>query len=143
MIFTHDLELKGAPRVMFDLAIGLKEMSGGKIAPKAVSPVSGPFQALYERSGIECSVLDQNIENVCVGWSSRSAYERTVQKVESFLKEENPDVVIANTVFAFYVIHAARSQGVPAIWNILESFSVGELRNAISSAATLRLFINI
>jgi len=135
VIFTHDLELKGAPKAMYDLAVGLQTQSGGKIVSKVVSPVTGPFKSFYDRAGIECRVIDLNSQNIAAGWSSKRDYGIMIKRLEEFWGEERPDVVISNTVFGFYVIHAAQQQRIPVIWIISESYTPTELEYSINDFA--------
>ena len=132
VIFTHDLELKGAPKAMYDIAVGLQTGSGRRIVSKMVSPVPGRFQSLCDRAGIECQVIDQNVQNVCTGWMSRLDYDKTIKKVQEFLEIEKPDVLITSTVFGFYVVCAALQQDLPVIWVISESYAPTELEGYIN-----------
>jgi len=135
LIFTHDLELKGAPKAMYDLAVGLRAASPEKIITTVFSPVPGPFQSFYTQAGIACHVVEQNIQNVGAGWMTKADYEMTVKKVQAFLEREQPDVVITNTVFSFYIIRAAQHQQIPVIWIISESFTPPELERTINDFA--------
>jgi glycosyltransferase involved in cell wall biosynthesis len=132
VIFSHNLELAGAPKAMYDLSVGLKTQSEGKIVVKVVSPVQGPFQSLYDHQGINCQVIDQNTSNIAAGWRGRVNYDTAIEKVREFLLAENPDVVISNTVYGFYVVHAAQQQGFPVIWIISESFDQFALKRSIN-----------
>ncbi|MCG2721290.1 MAG: glycosyltransferase, partial [Thermodesulfovibrionales bacterium] len=122
VIFTHNLELAGAPKAMYDLAVGLQKQSAGKIIPKIISPVRGPFQSLYDLAGIECQVIDQNLHNIDEGWKTRIHYDSTIEKVQEFLEAEKPDVLITNTVYGFYFVHVGQHLDIPVIWIISESF---------------------
>ena len=135
IIFTHNLELAGAPKAMHDLAVGLKNQSAGKIITKVVSPVPGPFQSMYDHEGIECHVIDLNSQNIIEGWRSKLEYDAMIKKVKEFLEKERPNVVITNTVFGFYVIHASQQQNFPIIWIISESFTPTELECSINDLA--------
>lgn len=135
VIFTHDLELKGAPKAMYDIAVGLQTGSGGRIVSKMVSPVSGRFQSLCDRAGIQCQVIDQNVQNICTGWMTRLDYDKTIKKVQEFLETEKPDVLITSTLFGFYVVHAAQQQDLPVIWIISESYTPTELEYYINDFA--------
>jgi GT2 family glycosyltransferase/glycosyltransferase involved in cell wall biosynthesis len=131
MIFSHNLELAGAPKAMYDLATGLKTESSGRIMCKIVSPVAGPLQSLYDRAGIKHQIIDIKTKNLAAGWEKRAEYETAIENARNLLEEEKPDILITNTVYGFYAIQAARPRNLPVIWIISETLNSRELRSSI------------
>lgn len=132
MIFTHSLELSGAPKAMYDLATGLKADTDARITPIVISPVAGPFQSAFERTGIQVKIIDLHTKNIAAGWETKNDYDSAIRNVETVLENEKPDVLITNTVYGFYAIQAGRSSGFPVIWIISESFTHQELKRYLN-----------
>ena len=132
MIFTHNFELAGAPKAMYDLAVGLKNAAAGKITVEIVSPTPGPFQSFFECAGIKCRIIDIQTQNIGAGWKTKIDYDAAIKTVQDLFASENPDVLITNTIFGFYVLHAARPHNFPVIWIISESFDHVEFQRSFN-----------
>jgi glycosyltransferase involved in cell wall biosynthesis/GT2 family glycosyltransferase len=134
LMATHNLNLEGATRSLYELAAGLKR--GGRVQPIALSPVGGVGERWYREAGVEVRIQAlPNCENVLEGWSSKADYEAAIERVVHVIDAEQPDVVVANTVNGFYVVDAATRAGVPCVWIIRESYAPDELRRAINTFA--------
>lgn len=132
LIFTHNFELAGAPKAMYDLAFGLKNYSDGKISPVVFSPVPGPIQYLYEKAEITNRVIDIFSSNIIAGWETKNDYDLAIEKIEKLIESEKPDVLITNTIFGFYIVKAADKMKFPVIWIISESMDQLELQRSFS-----------
>ncbi|RTL12781.1 MAG: glycosyltransferase [Neisseriaceae bacterium] len=110
-MFSHNLNLEGAPNSMMELAIGLHNKQIGNIS--VFAPSNGPLFDLYQQNKIEVNLFSppdlSTIDNLLSGF----------YKLVNLIK--NYDVVYANTMELFYVIMAAKIAGVPSVWNIRES----------------------
>ena len=87
LMFSHDLELKGAQRIIYELAVGMRRTTNGLIVPKVISPVSGPFSELYNAANIDCVVYNQGVDNICSGWHTISDY-RLVDRMVALAEEK-------------------------------------------------------
>jgi GT2 family glycosyltransferase/glycosyltransferase involved in cell wall biosynthesis len=115
LLFTHDLDLTGAPLCQLEMTEGL--LTRGVLNPHVVSPVDGPLRERYEALGIEVTVMAG--EGVDVGTDNGyGALQRTLADV---IRASRPDVVYASTLQGFCAMDAARQAGRPGIWNIRES----------------------
>jgi glycosyltransferase involved in cell wall biosynthesis len=106
LMFSHNLNLEGAPASQLELAVRLQER--GRIAPVIVSPSDGPLRAEYEARGIEVQLV-------------RNPFQGGLDDAIERIRQMRPDLVYANTVLGFYAIEAAQRTRVPSIWNVRES----------------------
>ncbi len=128
---THNLNAgEGATKALYDVAAGLKNSLQARLS--VVSPSSGPVEDSYAQQDISVRVepLDlKDATNVMKGWASEYHYESTLARARAILREEQPDVAIANTLFSFYTVEAAAAEAVPCIWIIHESFTPEQMRS--------------
>lgn len=103
LLFTHDLSLSGAPLVM--CMFGRRLQARGH-AVAVVSPLDGPLRELYAQAGVKVAVEPRVLEDV------RAAARHIGQ---------DWDVVMANTILSWRVIHTARAFGRRSIWWLHES----------------------
>jgi len=114
VMFSHALDLTGAPWCQLELTLALRER--GVIVPQVISGRDGPLRARYEEHGIRVRVEPQ-----LDALGSVEDYERVVSGLVQTLQAADAEVVYANTLKTFYAIAAARRLGVPSLWNIRES----------------------
>jgi glycosyltransferase involved in cell wall biosynthesis len=103
VVVSHNLFREGAPRVLFEIVRGLKEV--GAVAPRLLTLEDGPMGADFRALGCPVARL-----------STRSAW-RTAWDVARV----RPDVVLANTIVCHRAVTAAVTVRVPALWLIHES----------------------
>lgn len=102
LLVTHDLSLSGAPMMLFLLARSLRDRGYSVIV---ASPSDGPLRPLVASAGIEVGV-----------WPGLLDVEGPfMAHADSF------DVVVANTITAWRLIHLAHSRLKPSVWWIHES----------------------
>lgn len=131
---THNLNTEGAPKSLYELAVGLKRR--GRVEPVVLSPVGGVGEKWYNDAGIAVRVHElRSCRNVLQGWPSKADYLASVEQVHQTLDDERPDVVIANTLNGFYVIEAAARAGIPAVWIIRESYNAPMQRASVNTFA--------
>jgi glycosyltransferase involved in cell wall biosynthesis len=131
LLVTHNLNLEGAPRVLWKLAVGLNRRA--KVRSKVYSPLAGAAEKWFRGSAVEISIQPlPKCRNVLEGWMSRDDYEASVQAMQHLLQQEQPAVVIANTLNSFYAVDAAKRSGIPSIWIIHESYTRERMSQAIN-----------
>lgn len=101
---SHNLNHEGAPLVLLELLRGLTE--AGVIRPTVISMLEGPLRADYERLGAAVRVLDP---------------ERRRMRAALHLAHRRTEVVLANTVLAFWAVEVARAMWRKSLWVIHES----------------------
>ncbi|MGH7411995.1 MAG: glycosyltransferase, partial [Candidatus Methylomirabilis sp.] len=132
LMVTHNLNLEGATKSLYELAAGLN--TGGRVRPTILSPVGGIGEQWYRDAGVDVRIQDlPNCRNILEGWPSKADYEASIERVLGVIEEERPDVAIANTLNGFYVVDAATRAGIPSIWIIRESYSREQMRRSINT----------
>jgi len=126
LMVTHNLNLDGAPKALYEVATGLK--TKGQIEPTILSPVDGPLQAWYDKAAVNVVVERlPGCDSVVAGWNSVEDYQASLRTVRHVLQRQKPDVIVVNTLHNFYVVKAAAELKLPVIWIIRESYSRDEL----------------
>lgn len=119
--FTHNLNFEGAPKILFDVAQGLKER--GNIEPAIVAPCDGEARGYLEDLGIKVDVLKvRHDDNILLPWDSEEELRSAVRTMEDHFLLEKPDVVVANVLLSYFVVEAAHNTGIPSLWWIHESY---------------------
>lgn len=101
---SHNLNREGAPLVLLELIRGLTE--AGIIEPTVLGMLEGPLRAEYQRLGIAVRVLDPR---------------RRGLRAALHLAHRRTEVVLANTVLAFWAVDVARAMWRKSMWIIHES----------------------
>lgn len=112
---SHNLRCQGAQNSLFELAIGLKRLY--KIVPIVYSPSDGPMAKKYHEHGIK--VIIDNSFNINV--DDINVWKKHIKVNANKLKQLNCDVVIANTLQSYHMIHAANVNNTPTMWIPRES----------------------
>ncbi|KND60685.1 Glycosyltransferase [Candidatus Burkholderia verschuerenii] len=110
LLVTHNLNFEGAPIFLFDLAKGL--MEHGAITASVVSPQDGPLRQLYASAGIPVHVLSDPVA------AMQDAHDilETLATIGRVFKSLKAEVVVANTLNAFWAVAGATAGGIPSIW---------------------------
>ncbi len=106
---THNLRLEGAPNTLLDLLVGLKR--AGVIDPVVLSPSDGPLAEAYAREGIEVRLFRQPAPQ-----SSLSDFLTLRHALGETFAAVGAEVVVANTLTAYYAVSAAADLGLASIW---------------------------
>jgi glycosyltransferase involved in cell wall biosynthesis len=113
VFFTHNLNIEGAPMVMFRVAKYLN--STGNFQIEVLSQEDGPLRKWYENEGLAVSVLDV-FPNL-----TKESYTGFVQWIGKYLLKSNANLVYANTLDNFWAIDASYFAEIPSVWGIHES----------------------
>jgi len=108
---SHRLELEGAPRSLLEVAASLRD----RYRMTVVSPSDGPLRKDWEAAGIPVVVEPFEIHD------SVDDYEATIRRLAALRSAEPPDLVVANTLDAFWGVDLARELAVPSVWVVRES----------------------
>lgn len=112
---SHDLRSQGAQNSLFELAIGLRRLYN--IHPIVYSSSNGPLEDKYKTYGIKV-IIDNSFKTDI---NDESYWERHIRDFGLKLKRLNCDLVIANTLQTFYMVHVADSVKLPTIFIPRES----------------------
>jgi glycosyltransferase involved in cell wall biosynthesis len=139
-MITHSLGLEGAPRHLVNVAKGLAATGGFNLA--VFSHVDGPLRPELVNAGIPVHIAPHSgrVPDIPSGADDLTLYvmenlsflkpdtdkdmDEVLRKTAAYLTavlEYRPDLIIANTVLAFWAVALARRWNIPAIWCIHES----------------------
>jgi glycosyltransferase involved in cell wall biosynthesis/GT2 family glycosyltransferase len=139
LVVAHNLNNpEGAPRYLSEIVTGLRDR--GAIDPVVFSPLGGAGAEVYESGGIPVVVRDSPESRRFVDglWSPRE-YETAQHAAARLLREQRPEVVVANTLTTFPLVEAAARAGIPAVWIIHESYSREHLARLLPAFARKRV----
>ena len=128
---------EGAPRYLYEIAVGLKER--GRVEPALFSPVAGPGEAAYARAGIPVHVgdLPEAPRFVDCQWNPLD-YAAAQARLGKLLRRLRPEVVVANTLVSFPLVEAAARAGIPAVWIVHESYAPAHMAGLFSPYGRFR-----
>jgi O-antigen biosynthesis protein len=109
---SHNLNIEGAPLAQLELMLALAQ--SGIIVPTIVSPHDGYLRQEYESAGISVRIVP------AVEFTSAQTFTQSLLSVQNIFEDCGADVVYANTLVTFWAIVAAKSMGLPSLWNIRE-----------------------
>ena len=118
-LVTHNLNFEGAPWFAFELARHLAGRPGVTI--QILSPHEGPLRQVFESAGLPVQVVD--VENA-FNAASPEEFNRLLGASTSALPWADVDLVIGNTMVAFWAVQAARAAGKPSLLYVHESASI-------------------
>jgi glycosyltransferase involved in cell wall biosynthesis/GT2 family glycosyltransferase len=139
LVVAHNLNNpEGAPRYLSEIVIGLRDR--GAINPVVFSPDGGAGAKVYDAAGIPVVVRKAAESRRFVDglWTPRE-YEAAQVAAARLLREQRPELVIANTLTTFPLVEAAARAGVPAVWIIHESYSADHLERLFPPFARKRV----
>ncbi|MDR1397491.1 MAG: glycosyltransferase [Desulfarculales bacterium] len=136
LMVSHGLALEGAPKTLQELTAGLSSL--GKIKPQVWSHTDGPLRHVYTEAGISVSVLPCASPNAPPGLGSdldiyvhnnlaflpmadEEAYDTVLDCFARDMADQRVDVLVANTILAFWAVEAAARADIPCLWMIRES----------------------
>lgn len=114
ILFTHALDVTGAPICQLEMAAGLT--ASDALDAHVVAPADGPLRARYQALGIPVTICPE-----AQGGGGASNYEALQNALATLIARTQPDVVYASTLETFYAVDAAARASCPSLWNIRES----------------------
>lgn len=118
-VITHNLNLEGAPWFIFEYARYLSRQPG--VSVQILSPSEGPLRRAFEDAGLAVSVLDLSSAFKA---ETASQFDDEIARVAAGLDGTHVDVVIANTMVAFWGVHLARLLKKPSVLYVHESAAI-------------------
>jgi glycosyltransferase involved in cell wall biosynthesis len=112
---SHNLNLEGAPRSLLDVGTRLDPT---RFEPALLSPTDGPMLNSWRKQGVPCEVEPISAHGLCV-----DDYEAAIRRTAALRSGFGPELVVANTLDAFWAVDVASELGVPSIWIVRESES--------------------
>ncbi len=131
-LVTHNLSLEGAPLFLWEYARQLAADSATKL--DVISGREGPLRARFESLGATVRVLDTS--GLAAAASAR-ALRRTIRSLGAQLDWAGVDLVVANTLAAYWAVLAAQAAGRPSLLYIHESTPPAGFFPESAAAATL------
>ncbi|MBX3736392.1 MAG: glycosyltransferase [Candidatus Didemnitutus sp.] len=134
---THNLNFEGAPRLLFELLTYHRRETD--VVVHVLSPSEGPMRALFAAAGMTVQVVDLE---PALRATQPEEFDAALRAVVS-LDWSAIDLVVANTVVAFWGVHLAAAAGKPSLLYVHESaplrrfFSSRPLRLAAERAFQL------
>jgi len=133
LVVTHNLNFEGAPRLVFELARHLGRQPGSSV--RVLSPQEGPMRRVFEEAGMPVEVVD-----VSAALATTSPAEFQLALAKAVTTDWNQvDLVLANTMVAFWAIHAARQAGKPSLFYVHESAPVSRFFGPLLQPALIPL----
>ncbi|PZV09186.1 MAG: hypothetical protein DCF32_02975 [Leptolyngbya sp.] len=121
LIITHNLNLEGAPLVVYYYARHFA--TAGSYAVTVLSPSDGILRQKYEELGISVQLTDSPLPQV---EETDLSYRQRLQSLGQSIDIANYDVVVCNTLVTCWGIKLAKLFGLPVIWHVHESTSIEE-----------------
>jgi len=119
VLVTHNLNLEGAPLFALEYARYLAAQPGWQV--RIVSPQDGPLRADFERAGLPVELVDvRPLTSV----PTPADFDRAVAAFAAGAAWAEADLIVANTLLAFWAVPLARREGKPSLLYIHESAPV-------------------
>lgn len=116
LVYSHNLNLEGAPLVLFDLVRALS--ARGRYHFVVVSPAPGPLAERYRQIGTAVRIRPDLGHG---GTYDEASLTDFVGNCAREIEALGADLVMANTVLGYHFVLAARQADKPAFWIIHES----------------------
>lgn len=132
-LITHNLGLEGAPLFLFEFARHLAA-SGTRLL--VISADNGPLAAEYARLGATVQIVDiAPLQQAKTTRQLAGAIDRLAREVHL----DGCELVVANTLSAYWGVHLARRAGRPSLFQIHESTTPATFYLGHMAPATLPL----
>jgi glycosyltransferase involved in cell wall biosynthesis len=119
LMLSHNLNLEGAPIVLFDQAAYFVAEGGYEVT--IISPIDGPLRQRCEKAGISLSFVKEPFPRAM---ENRFSYDARLQDIGQQLNVGSFDLVICNTLASAWGVALARIFNLPVIWQVHESVTV-------------------
>ena len=116
LMISHNLNLEGAPKVLFDHASYF--VSSGGYDVTLVSRQDGPLRRKMEEAGISVEIVAEALPR---RGEATASYQERLRGIGANLDAESFDLIICNTLTSFWGVALAELFDLPVIWHIHES----------------------
>ena len=114
-LVTHNLNREGAPLFLLEFA---GQLAAGGTQLTVISAADGPLRVDFERLPAKVQIVDVQ---PLLAAPSAGALRRALAELARAVDLRDADLVVANTLSAFWGVHLARRAGRPSLFYIHES----------------------
>lgn len=114
-LITHNLSYEGAPLFLLEYA---RHLAGAGVRLTVISAADGPLRPGYERLGAGVQIIDLKPLHTA---REAAQLQSALRGLASVLDLRGSDLVMANTLSAFWGVHLAHQAGRPSLLYIHES----------------------
>ncbi len=115
-VVTHNLNLEGAPLFIFEYARYLAEQAGWDV--RVFSPAEGPLRKKFEDAGLPVELL---AADGFIKAETAAEFQANLKTFAAGLRWDDIDLVVGNTMVAYWVVNLAQALGKPSALYIHES----------------------
>jgi len=119
LLATHNLNLEGAPLFLLEYGRYLASQPGFTV--HLVSPVDGPLRERFAATGISVEIVDLK---PALTAGSAPEFHATLAQLAPRFAAAKYNLVVPNTMVAFWGVHLAHKLGVPSLMYVHESAPV-------------------
>lgn len=138
LIITHNLNLEGAPLIIYNHARYLAQE--GRCEVSVISPQDGVLRHEYEHLNIPVKIVPQTFPSMT---ESIDQFRSRLKQLGDSLNIETFDLVVCNTVISFWGVELAKIFKLPAIWHIHESQSIDSIINNFFGNSSEKVMQNL
>lgn len=117
-LVTHNLNFEGAPLFLLEYARYLATQPGWQV--RVISPQDGPLREAFTKAGATVELIEAE---ALPSARTDEAFTATLQKLAATPGWNKTDVIVANTLVAFWAVHLAQLLRKPALFYVHESVS--------------------
>ncbi|HND60529.1 MAG TPA: glycosyltransferase [Opitutaceae bacterium] len=115
-VITHNLNLEGAPLFIFEYARYLAAQPGWKV--RVFSPVDGPLRKKFEDASLPVEVL---AADGFIKAETAADFHANLKRFAAGLRWDDVDLIVGNTMVAYWAVFLGQALGKPAALYIHES----------------------
>jgi len=116
---SHNLNIEGAPKVLFEIAWGL--LRKGVFLPTILAPSGGSLKPAIDAADIPLILFSEKRPDFYHSTNDAKISSAGYPSLFEILASEKPDVVFANTIENFDVVNICDILNIPVVWMIHES----------------------
>ncbi len=132
--FTHNLSLQGAPLFLLEHARHLYRETGARLI--VTSGAEGPLRRAYESLGATVQVIDDSALLTAI---TSDQAERACANLAAAVDLRTANLLIANTLSAYWGVHLAHRAGRPVLYYVHESSPPRSFYRGVLPPAALAL----
>ncbi len=133
ILLSHNLNLEGAPLFAYEYARHLAAQAGWQV--RVVSPQDGPLRQKFEEAGLPVEIVEVQ---PLLAARTLAEFDRALAALAARLDWSQADLIVANTMVAFWAVHVARRLRKPSLLYIHESAAVRRFFAPLLAPALLR-----
>ena len=115
-LVTHNLNFEGAPLFLVEYARHLATQPGWTV--RVVSPTDGPLRTRFAEAGVSVRLVDPS---AVLAASDEPAFTAALDRLAQHPAWSDTDVIVVNTMVAFWAVHVAHRLRKPSVFYVHES----------------------